>query len=49
MILSSQKSNMQTFRLNPENRIHIFYYNYIIDLTINPSRFPGEQRGDISN
>ena len=33
---------MQTFRLNPENRIHIFHYNYIIDLTINPSRFPSE-------
>ncbi len=40
--LSKQKSNMQTFRLNPENRIHIFHYNYIIDLTINPSRFPSE-------
>ena len=34
---------MHRFRLNPENHIHIFYYNYIIDLTINPSRFPRKQ------
>ena len=40
---------MQTFRLIPENRIHIFYYNYIIDLTINPSLFSSEQRSDILN